>query len=110
VQPELFVVAADRTGEIIGAVMAGFDGHRGWMNYLAVASSARGGGVGRALVTHVERELRALGCPKLNVQVRADNEAAVEFYRHLDFAVDDVVSLGKRLIRDDESDAGDGPV
>lgn len=109
VQPELFVVAVDPAGAIIGSVMAGFEGHRGWMNYLAVAHAARGRGVGRALVGYVERELQARGCPKLSLQVRAENEVAVAFYRHLDFAVDDVVSMGKRLIHDDDGDAGGSP-
>lgn len=104
VQPELFVVATGKDDLIVGAVMAGFDGHRGWMNYIATARAVRGEGVGRALVAHVERELAALGCPKVNLQVRADNEAAVGFYRHLGFAVDEVVSMGKRLISDEARD------
>ncbi|RZT62347.1 ribosomal protein S18 acetylase RimI-like enzyme [Microcella alkaliphila] len=104
VQRGLFVVAEAGDGAIVGAVMAGFDGHRGWMNYLATARTVRGQGVGRALVAHVERELAALGCPKVNLQVRTDNEAAVGFYRHLGFAVDEVVSMGKRLISDEAPD------
>lgn len=108
VQPELFVVAEAGDGTLVGAVMAGFDGHRGWMNYLATAPTVRGQGVGRALVTHVERALAALGCPKVNLQVRADNEAAVGFYRHLGFTVDEVVSMGKRLISDEAHDASGG--
>ncbi len=108
VQPELFVVATGKDDVIVGAVMAGFDGHRGWMNYLATARTVRGDGVGRALVAHVERELAALGCPKVNLQVRADNEAAVGFYRHLGFAVDEVVSMGKRLISDEARDRSGG--
>jgi GNAT superfamily N-acetyltransferase len=63
VQPELFVVAVDENERLVGAVMAGYDGHRGWMNYLAAASDARRTGIGRALVAHVEAALLELGCP-----------------------------------------------
>ncbi|MCS0499174.1 GNAT family acetyltransferase [Protaetiibacter mangrovi] len=100
VQPELFVVAEDGDGRIVGSVMAGYEGHRGWMNYLASAPDARGAGIGRALVAHVEAALLALGCPKVNLQVRADNAHAVAFYRHLGYRVDDTIDLGKRLIAD----------
>lgn len=100
VQSELFVVAESADGRILGSVMAGYDGHRGWMNYLATHPEARGTGVARALVEHVEHELLNLGCPKLNLQVRADNADVVEFYRHLGYGIDETVSLGKRLIAD----------
>ncbi len=100
VQPELFVVAVDDGDRIVGSVMAGFDGHRGWMNYLAAAPTARGIGIGRALVEHVEAALRELGCPKVNLQVRSSNGRVVAFYEHLGYAVDDTVDLGKRLIED----------
>ncbi len=99
VQPELFLVA-ERDGMIVGTVMAGFDGHRGWVNYLAVEPERQGAGLGRELMTTVERSLEALGCPKLSLQVRAENETALGFYRALGYQPDAVVSLGKRLIRD----------
>lgn len=100
VQPELFIVAEDEHGRIVGCVMAGYDGHRGWMNYLATRPDARGEGIGRALVEHTERSLNDLGCPKVNLQVRTSNAGVVEFYRHLGYEVDDTVALGKRLIAD----------
>lgn len=100
VQPELFVVAVDDRGMVIGSVMAGYDGHRGWMNYLAALPGVRGQGIGRALVEHVERALMGLGCPKLNLQVRAANSDVVDFYEHLGYGIDDTISLGKRLIPD----------
>ena len=99
VQPELFLVAVDGD-EIVGAGMAGFDGHRGWVNYLAVAPVRRGAGIGRTLMAQFEQRLEALGCPKVNLQVRAGNEDVLAFYRALGYGVDDVVSLGKRLIPD----------
>lgn len=100
VQPELFLVAEDDSGRIVGSVMAGYEGHRGWMNYLATACEVRESGVGRALVAHVERALEALGCPKLSLQVRSSNTDVLRFYAHLGYSVDDTVSLGKRLIHD----------
>lgn len=100
VQPELFLVAEGEDGTVLGTVMAGYDGHRGWMNYLATSLDARGIGIGRALVEHVETALRAKGCPKVNLQVRTSNAQAVEFYRHLGYEVDEAIALGKRLIAD----------
>jgi ribosomal protein S18 acetylase RimI-like enzyme len=85
---------------LAGAVMAGYDGHRGWVNYLAVDPAYQRRGLGRLLMDEAERRLRAAGCPKVNLQVRTSNEHAVAFYRHLGYNIDDVVSMGKRLIDD----------
>ena len=93
---DLFLVAVD-DGEVVGTVMAGYEGHRGWLNYLAVHPARRGEGLGRALVEQAERRLRALGCPKINLQIRTSNREVAEFYRALGFSVDDVISMGKRL-------------
>jgi ribosomal protein S18 acetylase RimI-like enzyme len=100
VQPELFLVGA-LDGVIIASVMAGFDGHRGWVNYLAVSEKCRGRGLGRMLMQHVENQLKDMGCPKLNIQVRSSNAAVVTFYERLGYAQDQTVSLGKRLIADE---------
>jgi ribosomal protein S18 acetylase RimI-like enzyme len=99
VQPELFLVGVVDQA-VVASVMAGYEGHRGWMNYLAVAPHCRGRGYGRALVEHVERLLLERGSPKINLQVRASNPAAVAFYRRLGYAQDESISLGKRLIVD----------
>jgi len=100
VQPELFLVAEiDRV--VAGTVMAGYDGHRGWINYLAVDPAVRRRGIARALMAEAERLLRERGCPKINLQVRKDNVQAVAFYERIGFAEDASVSLGKRLERDD---------
>jgi ribosomal protein S18 acetylase RimI-like enzyme len=85
---------------IVASVMAGYEGHRGWVNYLAVAPAFRGRGFGRAMMQHVERALTERGCPKLNLQVRKSNGEAIAFYRHLGYVEDKSVSLGKRLIAD----------
>jgi ribosomal protein S18 acetylase RimI-like enzyme len=99
IRPDLFLVA-ESEGSVIGTVMAGYDGHRGWINYLGVDPDYRRRGVGRALMAEAERLLREAGCPKINLQVRGSNLAAVEFYQHIGFALDDVVSMGKRLEQD----------
>lgn len=101
IRPDLFLVG-ELDGEIIACVMAGYEGHRGWLNYLAVAPGHQRRGHGRALVEEAERLLRQAGCPKINLQVRTSNHGAMEFYRKLGYSVDDVVSMGKRL----EHDAG----
>ncbi len=86
---------------IVAAGMAGFDGHRGWVNYLAVQPDLQGSGLGRGLMAEFERLLTDMGCPKVNLQVRAGNEQVIRFYESLGYAPDHAVSLGKRLIPDD---------
>jgi ribosomal protein S18 acetylase RimI-like enzyme len=99
VNSEWFLVA-ERGGAIVGVVMAGYEGHRGWINYLGVAPAARRGGVGRQLMAEAEQRLRAAGCPKINLQVRPDNQDVIRFYEAIGFAVEGAISLGKRLERD----------
>ena len=96
VNPEWFLVG-ETAGHIVAAVMAGYEGHRGWINYLAVDPARRRTGLGRAMMAEAERLLRAAGCPKINLQVRTANRDVLAFYRRIGFAPDDVVSLGKRL-------------
>ncbi len=98
-QPELFLVGVVNR-KIVATVMAGYDGHRGWINYLAVDPDSRRQGLGRILITTVEQRLRDRGCPKINLQIRQDNLSAIEFYERIGFAQDAVVSFGKRLERD----------
>ncbi|MCG6872301.1 MAG: GNAT family acetyltransferase [Gammaproteobacteria bacterium] len=100
VQSELFLVG-ELDGRIVASAMAGYDGHRGWLNYLAVAPALRGRGLARGMMESIERSLANAGCPKLNIQVRSDNVAAIGFYRRLGYRLDDVVGLGKRLEPDD---------
>lgn len=98
-QPELFLVG-ELKGAVVATVMAGYDGHRGWVNYLAVAPEHRAKGYGRLLMRQAEEKLQARGCPKLNIQVRAGNSGVLAFYRKIGYAQDEAVSLGKRLISD----------
>ena len=100
VQPELFLIGTTGAGPV-ATVMVGFDGHRGWVNYLAVAPSHRHQSIARVLMQEAERLLITLGCPKLNLQVRSSNVEVIAFYRALGYALDDVVSMGRRLIADD---------
>ena len=102
VQPELFLVGVI-DASVIATVMAGFDGHRGWVNYMAVAEQCRRRGLGRMLMQRVENQLRDMGCPKLNMQVRSSNAAVLAFYERLGYTHDPAMSLGKRLIPDEEA-------
>jgi ribosomal protein S18 acetylase RimI-like enzyme len=99
VQPDLFLVGL-KNGRIVATLMAGYEGHRGWLNYLAVAPQFQRQGYGRQIVDEAEKRLRALGCPKINLMVRRSNTGVVEFYQKAGFSQDDVISLGKRLQRD----------
>jgi ribosomal protein S18 acetylase RimI-like enzyme len=96
VQRELFLVAIDQ-GAVVGTVLGGYDGHRGWIYSLAVTPGARRHGVGTALMSRVEDELAKRGCAKANLQVLASNEATVAFYQKLGYAVEERVSMGKLL-------------
>jgi len=100
-QPELFLVGT-LGDEVIASAMVGFDGHRGWVYYLAVAPGHRKRSHGRALMQEAERLLTQRGCPKLNLQVRSSNAEVIEFYRKLGYVQDETVSLGKRLIHDEK--------
>lgn len=95
-QPELFFVG-EIGGRIVASCMAGYEGHRGWINYLAVAPSHRRRGFGAALMTEAEKRLRAVGCPKICLQVRRANPSVIRFYEAIGFLEDDVIGLGKRL-------------
>jgi len=96
VQRELFLVACE-SGRIVGTAMAGYDGHRGWVYYVAVSPAHRRRGIGAALMRAVEEVLEERGCPKLNLQVRGDNREAVGFYEILGYRVEDRVSMSKHL-------------
>ncbi|MGA8479014.1 MAG: GNAT family acetyltransferase [Chthoniobacterales bacterium] len=97
VNPEWFLVAA-LGKEVVGSIMIGYEGHRGWINYLAVAAPFRGRGIGTQLMREAEAILRAIGCPKINLQVRVGNELEPSrFYLGLGFRLDEVVCYGKRL-------------
>jgi len=97
---DLFLVGIIN-GKVIASVMGGYEGHRGWINYLAVDPAHRRKGYGRRIMQEVERRIRAKGCPKINLQVRATNDAVIKFYQSLGYADDNVIGLGKRLEEDE---------
>jgi ribosomal protein S18 acetylase RimI-like enzyme len=99
VNPELFSVGVIE-GKIVATAMGGYEGHRGWINYLAVDSAQRRKGYGRQIMAELEKQLLALGCPKINLQVRAGNDSALSFYDRIGYKNDNVISLGKRLVPD----------
>jgi len=105
VNPELFLVG-EENGKIIGSVMVGYEGHRGWINYLAVDPSWQRRGYGRQLMAEAEKLLRARRCPKINLQVRNTNQAVIEFYQRIGYAIDEVTSLGRRLEQDGRKSSG----
>ena len=100
VQREMFLVGSIN-GSVVATVMAGYDGHRGWINYLAVHPDHQGSGIGRLIMDGAEKYLRNMGCPKINLQVRSANTDVIEFYKQIGYKIDDVVSLGKRLVPDE---------
>ena len=96
VQPELFLVAADQSA-VVGSVMAGYDGHRGWLYYLASAADRAGQGIGLALVAEAETRLSAMGCPKVQLMVRSENDGVLSYYDALGYEDAEVLVRGKRL-------------
>jgi len=98
-QPQLFFVGLV-DGSLVASVMAGYDGHRGWINYLAVHANHRRQGYGQRMVQAAEAGLLALGCPKVNLQIRANNLSVLPFYKSLGYLPDDTITVGKRLIHD----------
>jgi ribosomal protein S18 acetylase RimI-like enzyme len=96
IQRELFFVAVE-AGDVVGTAMAGYDGHRGWVYTVAVKPTHRRRGVGAGLMERVEVDLTKMGCNKINLQVRASNREVVAFYDSLGYAVEERVSMGKRL-------------
>ena len=98
-QADWFLVGSS-DDELIASAMFGYDGHRGWVNYLAVLPGSQGKGYGAQMMHAGEALLAQAGCPKLNLQIRSTNASVIAFYKHLGYATDDVVSMGKRLIAD----------
>ena len=95
VQPELFLVGI-LDSNLIATVMGGYDGHRGWINFLAVHPDFRENGYGQGIMNSVETKIREMGCPKINLQIRTGNNKIISFYQILGFTNDHVVSRGKR--------------
>ncbi len=101
VDPELFLLGLIE-GRVIATVMGGYDGHRGWINYLAVEPTEQRKGYGQAIMRAVEKLLEQKGCPKINLQVRTTNQSVIKFYSAIGYEVGDVIGLGKRLEDDSQ--------
>jgi ribosomal protein S18 acetylase RimI-like enzyme len=99
VQPHLFLVGFLEQ-QLVSSVMAGYEGHRGWINYLAVAPEYQRRGLGRVMMAAVEQLLRDTDCPKINIQVRSSNQDVLQFYQALGYLPDEAICLGKRLESD----------
>lgn len=101
VRPDLFLVGTI-DGKVVATVMVGYEGHRGWINYLGVCPDHQRQGLGRKIMQAAEQRLRDCGAPKVNLQVRSGNQQVINFYKSVGFQVDDVISMGKRLEVDEE--------
>lgn len=99
VDADLFLVGIF-DNELVATVMGGYEGHRGWINYLAVSPDHQRKGYGQAIMKAVEGLIIAKGCPKINLQVRNTNQAVIAFYNAIGYGNDSVVSLGKRFEND----------
>lgn len=99
VNPELFLVGCIES-EVVGTVMGGYEGHRGWINYLATHPNHQRSGIASQLMSAVEMRILAMGCPKINLQIRSSNAAVMGFYQSMGYVADDVVGMGKRLEQD----------
>ncbi|MBE9102812.1 GNAT family acetyltransferase [Vacuolonema iberomarrocanum] len=99
IKPDWFLVGeVDR--QVIASCMVGYEGHRGWLNYLAVRPDMQNQGLGQQIVSYAEALLLQAGCPKINLQIRSTNQRVIEFYEGLGYEQDPVISMGKRLIPD----------
>lgn len=97
VRDGLFFVALD-AGAVVGTILAGYDGHRGWLYSVAVDAANRNRGIGTALVRRAERALTERGCVKINLQITGGNESVAAFYESLGYVVEPRVSMGKRIV------------
>ena len=100
VNPELFLVG-EINGEVVATAMGGYEGHRGWVNYLAVAPEYRENGFGRQLMNSLEIMLVGMGCPKINLNIRTTNTDVLEFYEKIGYRRDEVITMSKRLEKDE---------
>ena len=95
-QPALFFIGLVNN-KLVSSIMIGYDGHRGWINYLAVHPNYQRKGFGTTMMDFATNKLLSLGCQKINVQVRKSNSSAMKFYNKIGFKDDEVIGLGKRI-------------
>jgi len=100
VDPDLFLIG-ELSEDIVATVMGGYEGHRGWINYLAVSPEHQRKGFARAMMQQVEVLIQQKGSPKINLQVRSNNIDVIQFYQAIGYDIENAVGLGKRLVPDD---------
>ena len=100
VNPELFLVG-EIEGKLVATCMAGYEGHRGWINYLATDPDLRRQGIAAKMMEAAEERLLAMGCPKINLQVRGGNRDVVAFYEAIGYKLEDILNMGKHLTEDE---------
>jgi ribosomal protein S18 acetylase RimI-like enzyme len=100
VDPDMFLIG-ELSEDIVATVMGGYEGHRGWINYLAVSPEHQRKGYARAMMQQVEVLIQQKGSPKINLQVRSNNIDVIQFYQAIGYDIENAVGLGKRLIPDD---------
>ncbi|MFQ5756941.1 MAG: GNAT family acetyltransferase [Acidiferrobacterales bacterium] len=101
---QLFVAMRSRPGPLpalIATIMAGSDGHRGWLYYLAVDPTSRGEGFARAMVRHAEDWLAGHGIRKVELMIRDDNDAVRSVYERIGYQVEPRVVMSRWLERDE---------
>ncbi|MCP4352169.1 MAG: GNAT family acetyltransferase [Desulfobacterales bacterium] len=99
VDPDLFLVG-ELDGDIVASVMGGYEGHRGWINYLAVHPEYQRKGLASQIMQATEQRIKSEGCPKINLQVRESNLEVIKFYESIGYGNDNVIGMGKRLEND----------
>jgi len=97
VDPDLFLVGII-DNKIVATVMGGYEGHRGWINYLAVDPTFQRKGFASKIMAIIENKIKEKGAPKINLQIRTSNESVINFYKSINYKIDDVISMGKRLV------------
>ena len=99
VNPELFLIG-EINDNVVASIMGGYEGHRGWINYLAVLPEFRGKGYAKKIMNVIEKKLKDIGCPKINLQIRSNNKDAIKFYEKIGYYDERMTSMGKKLSND----------
>ena len=99
IKDNLFIIG-EMNKNIIASAMAGYDGHRGYIYYLAVLPELQKKGIGSSVLSIIEKKLYKLGCPKINLFVRNTNIKVKAFYKTNNYEMQDSQIYGKRLISD----------
>ena len=92
---DIFVAVSGEDGGVAGSVMAGYEGHRGWVYYVAVAPRRRSQGLGERLMRHAEAWLGEAGAPKVMLMIREENEAVRRFYERLGYEVEERMVMSR---------------